>query len=152
YITTFAHDEPLAPGERLTITFNGAESALALWLNGTYIGYATDSFTPSESDLTGAGVPGAHKLAAQVFQWASGARPGGPGFFRLSGSSRAVTLSRMPAVHVDDLHATTPLSDDSSRATVKLKTRLTGSGRVTAVLEGVGELHDDGGGGLEIAV
>ena len=152
YITTFAHDEPLAPGERLTITFNGAESAIALWLNGTYIGYATDSFTASEFDLTGAVVPGENKLAAQVFKWTSGSWLEDQDFFRFSGIFRDVTLNRMPAVHVEDLHVTTPLSDDFSRATVKLKTRLTGSGRVTAVLEGVGELHDDGEGGLEIAI
>ena len=41
-------------GERLSVSFHGAESAIAVWLNGTYIGYGADSFTPSEFDLTDA--------------------------------------------------------------------------------------------------
>ena len=33
-------------GKRLFISFQGAESALALWLNGSFVGYSEDSFTP----------------------------------------------------------------------------------------------------------
>ena len=36
------------------ISFQGAESGIAVWLNGKYIGYSEDSFTPSEFDLTDA--------------------------------------------------------------------------------------------------
>src|SRR5690606_6458084 len=54
YVRTFELDRPLGDGERLSVTFHGAESAIALWLNGRYIGYSTDSFTPSEFDLTDA--------------------------------------------------------------------------------------------------
>ena len=39
-------------GKRVFVSFQGAESGLALWLNGHYIGYAEDSFTPSEFELT----------------------------------------------------------------------------------------------------
>ena len=34
------------------ISFQGVESGMALWLNGHYVGYSEDSFTPSEFDLT----------------------------------------------------------------------------------------------------
>ena len=30
------------------ITFHGVESAMALWVNGTFVGYSEDSFTPSK--------------------------------------------------------------------------------------------------------
>ena len=39
-------------GERVFISFQGAESGMALWLNGAYVGYSEDSFTPSEFELT----------------------------------------------------------------------------------------------------
>ncbi len=39
-------------GKRVFISFQGAESGLAVWLNGHYIGYSEDSFTPSEFELT----------------------------------------------------------------------------------------------------
>ena len=35
-------------GKRIFVSFQGAESGLALWLNGSYVGYSEDSFTPSE--------------------------------------------------------------------------------------------------------
>ena len=39
-------------GQRIFISFQGAESGLALWLNGSFVGYSEDSFTPSEFELT----------------------------------------------------------------------------------------------------
>ena len=39
-------------GKRIHICFEGVEEAMYLWLNGQFIGYAEDSFTPSEFDLT----------------------------------------------------------------------------------------------------
>ena len=46
YVTTFTAAGPPADGERLSVSFKGAESAIAVWLNGVYVGYAADSFTP----------------------------------------------------------------------------------------------------------
>ena len=39
-------------GKRIHICFEGVEEAMYLWLNGQFVGYAEDSFTPSEFDLT----------------------------------------------------------------------------------------------------
>ena len=58
YVKNFRLDHEPTEGERVTITFNGAESALGLWLNGHFVGYAEDTFTPSEFDLTPYLVPG----------------------------------------------------------------------------------------------
>jgi len=35
-----------------------------VWLNGAYVGYGTDSFTPSEFDLTDRLAPGSHTITA----------------------------------------------------------------------------------------
>ncbi len=51
YITRFDLDEKLV-GKRIIICFEGVEQAMYLWLNGQFVGYAEDSFTPSEFDLT----------------------------------------------------------------------------------------------------
>lgn len=34
------------------ITFHGVESAMALWVNGTFVGYSEDTFTPSSFNIT----------------------------------------------------------------------------------------------------
>ncbi len=140
YVTTFTFGEALADGERLSVSFHGAESAIAVWLNGAYVGYAADSFTPSEFDLTDALVEGENKLAAQVFKWTAGSWIEDQDFYRFSGLFRDVVLYRRPAVHVEDLAITTEVSDDLTEATVSLRVALTGAGSVRARVDGVGEL------------
>ncbi|WP_447943709.1 glycoside hydrolase family 2 TIM barrel-domain containing protein [Microbacterium aurum] len=140
YVREFELDRPLADGERLSLCFHGAESAVALWLNGTYIGYGTDSFTPSEFDVTDAVVPGVNRLAAQVFMWTSGSWLEDQDFYRFSGIFRDVVLYRRPPAHVEDLRVRTDVAPDGATAEVVVAIDLVGEGSVTARLEGVGEL------------
>ena len=109
YVTSFTLDHPLGDGEKLSVVFHGAESSVAVWLNGVYIGYSCDSFTPSEFDLTEALVDGENKLAAQVFKWCGASWIEDQDFFRFSGLFRPVVLARKPAIHVEDVHVTTRL-------------------------------------------
>ena len=39
-------------GKRVFVSFQGVESGFALWMNGRFVGYSEDSFTPSEFELT----------------------------------------------------------------------------------------------------
>ena len=70
YVKYFTVPERMK-GRRIFISFQGAESALALWLNGKFAGYAEDSFTPSEFEMTDYIKEGENKLAVQVFKWTS---------------------------------------------------------------------------------
>ena len=90
-------------GKRLFISFQGAESGLALWLNGAFIGYSEDSFTPSEFELTDYLKDGQNKLAAQVFKWTSSSWCEDQDFFRFSGIYRDVYLYTVPDIHAYDL-------------------------------------------------
>ena len=85
------------------ISFQGVESGFALWLNGTYIGYSEDTFTPSEFDLTRYVKEGENKLAVQVFTWTSSSWMEDQDFFRFSGIYRDVYLFTTPDVHLYDL-------------------------------------------------
>ncbi|GMA27188.1 glycoside hydrolase family 2 TIM barrel-domain containing protein [Arenivirga flava] len=150
YVTTFELDRPLDEGERMSVEFRGAESALAVWLNGRYLGYATDSFTPSEFDLTEALQPGGNRLAAQVFTFSSGSWLEDQDMFRFSGLFRDVVLLRRPAVHVEDLRVTATLGEDGAEVVVDLQ--LYGAGHASVALEGVGELTADAQGRFRIRV
>jgi len=134
YVTAFALDRPLGDGERLTVVFHGAESALAVWLNGTYIGYACDSFTPSEFDLTESVADGENKLAVQVFKWSGASWIEDQDMYRFSGLFRDVVLCRHPACHAEDVAVTTDLADDFGQATVRVEVRLSAPGTITAHL------------------
>ena len=144
YVRDFTLDNPLAHGERLSVVFHGAESGIAVWLNGAYVGWATDSFTPSEFDLTPHLRDGSNRLATRVFKWTAGSWLEDQDFFRFSGIFRDVTLYTRPVVHVEDLRVTTTLSDDFQRAEIGLEVSLTGGGRVRARLDGATEFVDAG--------
>ena len=36
----------------VSLTFHGAATAIYVWLDGTFVGYGEDGFTPSEFDVT----------------------------------------------------------------------------------------------------
>ena len=96
----------------LYISFQGVESGFALWLNGSYVGYSEDSFTPSEFDLTPYVKVGENKLAVKVFKWTSSSWCEDQDFYRFSGIFRSVYLYTMPKVHVYDLKVQ-PLVEES---------------------------------------
>ena len=99
--------------DRLSLRFDGVESAMALWVNGRFAGYSEDSFTPAEFDITELVCKGENKLAAEVFHFCTGSILESQDFFRMSGIFRDVTLRRMPAHHIYDL---TPVGTACTRS------------------------------------
>mgnify|MGYP000302681571 CR=1 FL=1 len=51
YVRFFDLEEALI-GKRVILSFEGAEQAIYVWINGEFVGYAEDSFTVSEFDIT----------------------------------------------------------------------------------------------------
>lgn len=134
YVKYFELPEGWAGGS-VYLSFQGVESAFALWCNGAYVGYSEDSFTPAEFDLTPWIVPdGENKLAVQVFKWCSGSWCEDQDFFRFSGIFRDVYLYRVPAVHVWDMKVQTLLDDDLHRGELVLDLKASAKGRVAARL------------------
>ncbi|MFT3859764.1 glycoside hydrolase family 2 TIM barrel-domain containing protein [Micropruina sp.] len=150
YVTWFCLNHPMAEGERVSVSFKGAESAVAVWLNGHYLGFGADSFTPSEFDLTDALVPGENKLAAQVFKWTSGSWIEDQDFYRFSGLFRDVVLYRRPVAHAEDLRVSTEVAGDLNSAELTVSVALQGAGSVRAHLEGVGALSEAADGSLSV--
>ena len=82
YIKYFDLDRSMC-GKRIHICFEGVEEAMYLWLNGQFIGYAEDSFTPSEFDLTPYIKEKGNILAVQVHKMSTAAFLEDQDFFRL---------------------------------------------------------------------
>ncbi|MDO4470498.1 MAG: glycoside hydrolase family 2 TIM barrel-domain containing protein [Bacillota bacterium] len=127
-------------GKRIFISFHGAESGLAVWLNGEFVGYSEDSFTPSEFELTPYIKDGKNKLAAQVFKWTSSSWCEDQDFFRFSGLYRDVYLYTIPEVHVTDLRVRTYLDDTFTKADLEIKVKASAAGKVRINLTHKGEL------------
>ena len=113
--------------QRVEICFDGVESAFALWVNGSFIGYSEDSYSQSRFDLTDVVRKGSNKLAVQVFRFCSGSWLEGQDYFRLCGIFRDVNLIFLPRTHLLDLRVLTPLSDSYTRAAVDLDCCFDGS-------------------------
>lgn len=139
YVKYFELPEQMK-GKRVFISFQGAESGIAVWLNGNYVGYGEDSFTPSEFELTPYLKEGENKLAAQVFKWTSGSWCEDQDFFRFSGLYRDVYLYTVPEVHVSDLKIQTLLNDSFTEADLEIDVKATQSGRIRITLSKDGEV------------
>lgn len=120
----------------LYISFQGVESGFALWLNGQYVGYSEDSFTPSEFDLTPYVKEGENKLAVQVFKWTSSSWCEDQDFYRFSGIFRSVYLYTMPKVHVYDLKVQPVLDETLINADLLVTMQMRGTGRARFTLTG----------------
>ena len=138
YVKYFTVPEHMK-GKRLFISFQGAESGLALWLNGAFVGYSEDSFTPSEFELTDYLKDGQNKLAAQVFKWTSSSWCEDQDFFRFSGIYRDVYLYTVPEVHVYDLQIRAIPDETLSAAALEIRTNTWGKGTVKITLSKDGE-------------
>ena len=127
-------------GKRVFISFQGAESGLALWLNGTFVGYSEDSFTPSEFELTEYLKEGENKLAAQVFKWTASSWCEDQDFFRFSGIYRDVYLYTVPEVHVYDLKIRAIPDETLKKASLEIVTKTWGKGKLKLTLSRKGEI------------
>lgn len=120
YVKYFDLAESLL-GKRVVIRFEGVEQAMYLYLNGEFIGYAEDSFTPSEFDLTDQLLEKGNKLCVEVYKRSKAAYLEDQDFFRFSGIFRPVTLYAKPAAHVEDLWAKPVLKGARGEFSLDLK-------------------------------
>jgi len=121
-------------GESVFISFLGVESAFALWLNGQYVGYSEDSFTPADFDLSPYLRDGENKLAVQVFRWSSASWCEDQDFFRFSGIFRDVFLYVKPKVHVEDMKIETILDENFREAELAVTMEVSGRGSARVTL------------------
>ena len=133
YIKYFDLDKNMC-GKRIHICFEGVEEAMYLWLNGQFIGYAEDSFTPSEFDLTPYIKEKGNVLAVQVHKMSTAAFLEDQDFFRFFGIFRNVTLKAIPDVHLEDVWFKPVLNQDneSGSVSVSMKVSAPDSQNVTA--------------------
>ncbi len=139
-------------GNQVCISFQGAESGMAIWLNGQFVGYSEDSFTPAEFDLTPYLKEGENKLAVNVFQWTSGSWCEDQDFYRFSGLFRSVYLYMVPKAHVWDIKTEPAVMEDLLNADLKLRIKTQGEGKLCikvfdkdgTALEDMAEFHPQG--------
>ena len=102
YVKFFDVDNALLDKETF-ISFQGVETAIYVWLNGEFVGYAEDSFTPSEFNITPYLKEKGNKLAVEVYRYSTASWLEDQDFWRFSGIFRDVYLYAVPEIHVRDM-------------------------------------------------
>lgn len=102
YVRFFDIDESFREKE-VYISFQGVETAFYVWLNGEFVGYSEDSFTPSEFNVTPFIKEKNNRLCVEVYRYSTASWLEDQDFWRFSGIFRDVFLYAVPAVHVRDI-------------------------------------------------
>lgn len=136
YVKYFTLDEKLK-NKDLYISFQGVETAFYVWLNGEFIGYSEDTFTPSEFELTKYIKDGENKLAVEVYKRCSASWIEDQDFWRFSGIFRDVYLYAIPKYHVKDLFIKSELDNSYKNGELNISIKLNSSEKlkVKAYLE-----------------
>jgi beta-galactosidase len=104
-------------GQQIIIHLGGAESVHAVWVNGTFVGYGTDSRLPSEYDITTAARTGKNEIAVVVVRYSALSYVEDQDQWWMAGLHREVYVEARPPVHLGDVqcHADVELTDGVGR-------------------------------------
>jgi len=102
YVTYFEVEDRLKDTE-LYLSLQGVEAACYVWINGEFVGYSEDSFTPAEFLISPYVKEGKNKLAIEVYRFCSGSWLEDQDFWRFSGIFREVFLYGVPKLHIQDM-------------------------------------------------
>lgn len=135
YVKEFETDAALK-NKRLFLSFQGVESAFYVWVNGRFVGYSEDTFTPSEFEITDFVKDGVNRLAVEVYKRSSASWIEDQDFFRFSGIFREVYLYAVPECHVRDMFVHPGVLEDlkTGELTVDLTLEVSRKGSVSALL------------------
>lgn len=117
-------------GREVFIRFNGAGHGYYVWLNDHFVGYAEDSFLPSEWNITPyLKKKGENTLVVRCYRFTSGSFLECQDYWRLTGIERDVLLWSAPKTHISDYFFYTPTLNSA-----KLDVEVNGKGTIQAEL------------------
>ena len=89
-------------GGTVSIVFHGMATAIYVWVNGMFVGYGEDGFTPNEFDITEMLHDGENVVAVACYEYSSASWLEDQDFWRLHGLFRSVELAAQPHVHIEE--------------------------------------------------
>nr|WP_262712683.1 glycoside hydrolase family 2 TIM barrel-domain containing protein [Arachidicoccus ginsenosidivorans] len=89
-------------GKNIFLHFDGAYSAMYVWINGKQVGYSQGANNGAEFDITNYVKKGKNDISVQVYRWSDGSYIEDQDMFRLSGIHRRVYLFATPKLHIRD--------------------------------------------------
>lgn len=134
--------------EDIILHFEGAKSAMYVYINGKYIGYSQGSKTPAEFNITPFVTEGKNLIALQMFRWSDASYLESQDMLRMSGIERDVYLYTRPKVFISDYYAQSTLNDSYSDGIFAGTVSITNTSNETAIknvslelLDGTKSIH-----------
>jgi beta-galactosidase len=132
-------------GRRTVVHIGGAESVHAVYVNGEFVGYGTDSRLPSEYDLSDYVRTGRNDIAIVALRYSAHSYVEDQDQWWMAGLHRSVWIESRPRVHIADLPITTDYDPESGRGIVEATTHVDFSGAPEQGWTVVSTLHDPSG-------
>lgn len=127
YRRQFKLDAPLqtllSQGGQVTLTLHGAQTAIYVWLNGNFVGYAEDAFTPSEFAVSSY-LQNENLLVVACYEYSSASWLEDQDYWRLHGLFRSVELEAKPAIHINNVKIDADYAKTSETACLNLELTL----------------------------
>ena len=123
-------------GRAVFLRFEGVDSAYNVWLNEQKVGFAKDSRTPADFEITRYLSAGDNLLAVEVYQYSDGSYLEDQDKWRLSGIFRDVYLWSAGPLHLRDIEANVDLDSEYVNGLFRAKAMLrntNGSSRKASV-------------------
>ena len=149
--TSIYHRDVVLEGKANTyIRFLGVQTAMELYVNGSSVGYAEDSFTPHEFNISKFIHKGSNRITVRVFFYSTASWLEDQDYWRFSGIFRAVEILQKPNGYIWDIDAKALLDDDFSEGRLNVtvttdarKVRLTSSSQTAEAetIDGKAELE-----------
>jgi len=98
--------------EDVILHFEGAKSAMYVYVNGEYVGYSQGSKTPAEFNISKFLNEGENLIAMQLYRWSDASYLESQDMLRMSGIERGVYLYTQPKVVVSEFYANTNLESN----------------------------------------
>ena len=105
--------------EDIILHFEGAKSAMYVYVNGKYVGYSQGSKTPADFNISSFVSKGKNLIALQLFRWSDASYLESQDMLRMSGIERDVYIYTRPKVHISDYFADTNLDDSYANGIFK---------------------------------
>ena len=125
YRRNFTLPENWKDGRRVFIHFDGACSAIVVWVNGQYAAYSQGANTDAEFDVTNYVRKGENNVSVRVYRWSDGSYLEGQDMWHLAGIHRDVYLVSTPRTFVFDHYITSTLDAASKYTEGSLNVALT---------------------------
>ena len=123
-------------GRDVFLRLNGAGHGYYVWVNGEFVGYAEDSYLPSEFNVTDKVRSGVNNISIRIYRFTSGSFLECQDYWRLTGITRDIFLWSAPKTRIRDFFfRTTELRNNNTEAAARLTISLAGQKPSNTTLE-----------------